>query len=90
MSAAILAGGQPRRMGTDKSFIVLDGKPLIGHVIDRLKPLAIPMIIITNQPEKYAQFALPLFEDVIPNKGSLGGLYSAVTYTVDLQQLNLI
>jgi molybdopterin-guanine dinucleotide biosynthesis protein A len=52
-AAAILAGGQSRRMGTDKSFIVLDGKPLIEHVIDRLKPLAIPVIIITNQPEKY-------------------------------------
>lgn len=68
-------------MGADKSFILLDGKPLIRHVIDRLEPLAIPMIIITNQPEKYAQFALPLFKDVIPDRGSLGGLYSAVSYS---------
>lgn len=81
VSAAILAGGQSRRMGTDKSFILLDGKPLIRHVIDQLEPLAIPMIIITNQPEKYTQFSLPLFKDAIPDKGSLGGLYSAVSYS---------
>ncbi|MBZ0306775.1 MAG: molybdenum cofactor guanylyltransferase [Anaerolineae bacterium] len=81
VSAAILAGGQSRRMGTDKSLVLLDGKPLIRHVIDRLEPLAIPMIIITNQPEKYVQFALPLFKDVIPDRGSLGGLYSAVSYS---------
>lgn len=62
-------------MGADKSFILLDGKPLIRHVIDWLEPLAMPMIIITNQPEKYAQFALPLFKNVIPDRGSLGGLY---------------
>ena len=44
---AILAGGQSRRMGTDKSFVSLGDRPLIAHVVepgaeraDRLERLA--------------------------------------------------
>ncbi|MEM7723243.1 MAG: molybdenum cofactor guanylyltransferase MobA [Pseudomonadota bacterium] len=34
----ILAGGQSRRMGADKAFVMLGGQPLISHVIDRIAP----------------------------------------------------
>jgi len=35
----ILAGGAGRRVqGFDKGFIKYDGKPLIEHVVQRLKP----------------------------------------------------
>jgi molybdopterin-guanine dinucleotide biosynthesis protein A len=75
---AILAGGKSRRMGTDKSFVLLDGKPLLQHVIDRVSVLGLPIILIANQPEKYEVFGLPIFTDIISDAGSLGGLYTAV------------
>ena len=75
---AILAGGKSRRMGTDKSFIRLDGKPMLQHVIDRVSVLGLPIILIANQPEKYELFGLPIFPDIIPDAGSLGGLYTAI------------
>ncbi len=68
-------------MGTDKSFVLLDGKPLIQHVIDRVRQLDCPVILIANSVERYQLLGLPVYADVIPNAGSLGGIYTALTYS---------
>lgn len=81
VTVAILAGGQSRRMGMDKSFVLLDGKPLIQHVIDRASQLETPLILIANDVERYQQFDLPVYLDVIPGAGSLGGLYTALIHS---------
>ena len=78
---AILAGGRSSRMGTDKSFVPLLGKTLIQHVLDRVRVLDLPIILITNRPDDYRPLGLPLFSDVLPDKGALGGLYTALTYS---------
>lgn len=77
---AILAGGQSRRMGTDKSFVRLNEKPLLQHVIERVSALQLPLVLIANDPAKYADFGLPVITDVLPNSGSLGGIYTAVQH----------
>lgn len=76
---AIIAGGKSSRMGTDKAFIELDGKLLIEHVIERTANLGqSETILITNKPSSYACFGLPMYSDVYPEKGSLGGIYTAI------------
>lgn len=78
---AIIAGGKSVRMGSDKAFVKLAGKPLIQHVIERSRNLGqMETILIANQPERYRHLGLPVFSDVCPNKGSLGGIYTALTY----------
>ena len=68
-------------MGRDKAFVKLAGKPLIQHVIERSRNLGqTETILIANQPERYQHLGLPVFSDVCPNKGSLGGIYTALTY----------
>jgi molybdopterin-guanine dinucleotide biosynthesis protein A len=37
-----------------------------------------PTILIANAPERYQDFALPTFTDVLPERGSLGGIYTAL------------
>ncbi len=81
VTIAILAGGRSSRMGRDKSFVELMGKPLIAHVIERVRPLSTPIIIITNQRESYKVFGLPVFIDVLSHHSSLVGLYSAVFHS---------
>ena len=78
---AILAGGQSSRMGTDKALVRLDGKPIIQHVIERLQPLGLPLTLITNTPDAYAEFGPPMVGDVLPNNGSLGGIYTALVHS---------
>jgi len=78
VSAIILAGGKSRRMGRDKAFLELDGKPLIAHVIDRVAPLCTETILVANDAPAYARFGLRVIGDVYPGKGSLGGIYSGL------------
>ncbi|MCC7451152.1 MAG: molybdenum cofactor guanylyltransferase [Anaerolineae bacterium] len=79
---AIIAGGKSSRMGTDKSFVVVASKPLIAHVVERVSGLGqIATILITNKPDAYAHLNLPMYGDVLPDKGSLGGIYTAIHHS---------
>lgn len=78
LTVAIQAGGKSSRMGTDKSFVLLDGRPMIELVRDKVTGLGDELILITNRPDDYAYLGLPMFSDVFPDQGSLGGIYTAV------------
>jgi molybdopterin-guanine dinucleotide biosynthesis protein A len=82
LTVAIMAGGKSSRMGRDKAFVSLLGRHMIEHVIERVSNLGQDeTILITNRPDEYAHLALPMYTDVLVDKGSLGGIYSAVTYS---------
>jgi len=50
ISAIILSGGRATRMnGVDKGLVLLQSKPLIQHVIDRLTPQADEILINANR-----------------------------------------
>lgn len=78
LTVCIQAGGESRRMGRDKALLPFLGRPLISRVIARLAPLADEVIVTTNRPADYAFLGLPLFPDLLPNRGALGGLYTAL------------
>jgi len=77
----ILAGGRSRRMsGQVKALAVLHGKPLMQHVIDRMKPQVSALAIsVDRKNPAFACFDLPQVTD--PRQGScgpLGGLLAAL------------
>lgn len=78
LTVAILAGGQSSRMGTDKAFVPVLGRPLIEDILAQLAGLGAETILITNRPEAYAYLGVPLFGDRRPGTGALGGLYTAL------------
>src|SRR5512147_3255637 len=78
LTVCIQAGGQSSRMGEDKALKTFLGRPLIQRVIDRLSPIADEIILTTNHPEEYTFLDLPLFSDLKPGRGALGGLYTAI------------
>ena len=79
LTVAIIAGGKSRRMGRDKAFVDLGGKSLIERVIMRSADLGqAETILITNKPARYAHLGLPMYRDMLPDKGSLGGIYTAL------------
>lgn len=78
LTLAIQSGGNSSRMGQDKALMDFLGKPLITHVLDRLAPLADEIIVTTNNPESYQFLGVPLFTDLKPGRGALGGLYTAL------------
>ncbi len=81
-TVAIIAGGKSSRMGTDKSFVQIGGKSILEHLIQRVAGLGqAETLLITNRPQDYAQFQLPMFSDVLLEKGSLGGIYTAIYHS---------
>src|SRR5512141_1711894 len=73
----VLAGGQGRRMGgVDKGLQSLQGRPMIEHVIERLRPQVSRVLINANQNlERYAQFGCPVVPDRVGGfAGPLAGL----------------
>jgi len=78
LTVAILAGGKSSRMGTDKSFVRVLGRPLIEDVLAHVAGIGTETLIVTNRPEDYRYLGLPLFTDVLPDKGALGGIYTAL------------
>lgn len=79
LTICVQAGGESRRMGQDKALMPFLGRPLIQRVVERLTPIADEMIVTTNSPEGYRFLRLPLFQDLIPGRGALGGLYTALS-----------
>ncbi|MGC8878285.1 MAG: molybdenum cofactor guanylyltransferase [Anaerolineae bacterium] len=79
VSVAVLAGGQSRRMGCDKAFLPVGGKPVIQRVLERVVPLSEDVILVTNAPDKYASYTnCHIIGDIYPGKGTLGGIYTAL------------
>jgi molybdopterin-guanine dinucleotide biosynthesis protein A len=77
VTVVINAGGKSTRMGTDKALLEIAGRTMIERIVEQTAGLGEP-IIITNTPERYAHLGLPTFADVLPGKGALGGLYTAI------------
>jgi molybdenum cofactor guanylyltransferase len=78
LTVAIQAGGQSRRMGRDKGLVLLQGRPLIRHLLDRVADLGDEIVITTNQPEAYAFLGVRLASDESPGAGALNGLRTAL------------
>ena len=78
ITGVILAGGQSSRMGQNKALMPLGGKRLVDRVVETMREVFRDLLMVTNTPEVYADLGLPMVGDVWPEKGSLGGVYSAI------------
>ncbi|HET8627850.1 MAG TPA: molybdenum cofactor guanylyltransferase [Thermomicrobiales bacterium] len=79
LSAAILAGGQSRRMGADKALLRLtpDGPTLVERVAAAVAAVASETLVVAND-DRLAFLSLRIVPDTYPGAGALGGIYSAV------------
>ena len=75
VTALILAGGRSSRFGRDKLAEPIDGRPMLDHVVDRVRAIATDIVVVTA-----ADAALDLTSDVEvvpddrPFEGPLAGL----------------
>ncbi len=79
----IQAGGESKRMGRDKGLATFQGVPLVQRVLDRFRGLAEAVVVITNHPRDYCFLEVPLVGDILPGRGALGGLYTALRVAND-------
>ena len=81
MTGVILAGGRNSRIGQNKAFLEIGGKMIIKKTIEIYKKIFDEILIITNTPEDYQYLGLKVYTDLIPNRGSLGGIYTGLHYS---------
>lgn len=74
----ILAGGKSTRMGQDKAFVEVGGRPLIERVLERVQQVVAETIIVTNNPQPYAHLPAHLVSDIVRGRGPLVGIYSGL------------
>jgi molybdopterin-guanine dinucleotide biosynthesis protein A len=82
LTGVILAGGEGRRMGgADKGLQLLDGRPLVQWVLDRLRPQVGRVVISANRNlDRYREFGCPVLSDTLSGfAGPLAGVQVAMT-----------
>jgi len=80
VTAAILAGGAGTRLsGRDKGLAVLNGKPLIEHVLAAIQPQAGSVLICANRnAAQYAEYGRVLPDAAVGFRGPLAGIAAAL------------
>lgn len=81
LSGIILSGGKSIRMGRNKAFIEIDGKPIIHRIQSLFEKVFNETIIVTNQKELFLSFNSKIYTDLIPQRGVLGGLYTGLFFS---------
>jgi molybdopterin-guanine dinucleotide biosynthesis protein A len=79
LSLVIQAGGESRRMGSDKALLPFLGQPLILRPLNRLAMLAKEVLVTSNNPENYRFLGFAPIPDLVPGVGALGGLYTGLS-----------
>ena len=75
-TAIVMAGGDSRRMGTDKASLLFDGQTLLQSVIATMQQLFPQVIVSVRQPR--AGIELPQVCDEQPDGGPLAGLVASL------------
>ena len=62
----VLAGGEGRRMGegVKKPLRLPGGKPMVAHVVERLRPQVMDLVVVANDPDPaFARLGVPVIAD---------------------------
>lgn len=73
VSIAILTGGKSTRFGSNKLLFELEGKKLVNRVYDKVKDFSDDVFLQGSSIDGLAHR-----EDLVSDKSSLGGIYSAL------------
>jgi|ERR1041385_2792498 len=83
ITGLVLAGGQGTRMGSvDKGLVLLQGRPLVKHVIERFAPQVDELLINANRNlVEYEGLGHPVIRDRIEGfAGPLAGLHTGLAH----------
>ena len=77
-TAIIMAGGGSVRMGRDKSMLPVGTEPMIGYIVNQLRPHFGQIVISADDVSKYEFLDVEIVPDEIAGCGPLGGIVSAL------------
>lgn len=81
ITGIILAGGESTRMGKNKAFVEINGVQVIDRTVALFKEIFDDVLLVTNTPLDYLDLKVRAVTDLIPGKGSLGGIYTGLFFS---------
>jgi len=82
VTGVLLAGGKSRRMGEDKRFLSVGEETLFERSLGVLRSVFQRVLVVIAQDSPALQSDVPVYRDLIPECGSLGGLYTGLKQAV--------
>ena len=86
VAGVLMAGGQSRRMGGgDKCLRRLAEKPVLTHVIERVRSQVGPLVLNANgDPARFSAFGLPVVADAVGDfAGPLAGVLTGLEWAAE-------
>jgi molybdopterin-guanine dinucleotide biosynthesis protein A len=83
ITGVILAGGQNTRFPIQKGFIRINGVSIVERNLALMRSLFHEVLISTNMPEAYFTLGAKLVGDVLPSRGPMAGIYTALINSRD-------
>jgi molybdenum cofactor guanylyltransferase len=80
IQAAVLTGGMSRRMGRDKATMSFGNMTALGLVLQAVQAVTDDVLIVGDRPA-YHRFDVPVYADLVPGQGPLGGILTALAYS---------
>ncbi len=78
-AAAVLCGGDSRRLGFAKEMLRVDGAPLAVQMVRRLEPLFDRVAVVTGRPDYLAPWPqVTVIGDEYPGDGPLAGVHAGL------------
>ena len=78
VTGIILAGGESRRMGSNKAVLEVDGERMIEAVYHRMADLFEEVMLVTNNPATYDFIPCRKVVDIFPDMGPMSGIHAAL------------
>jgi len=78
VTGLLLAGGKSRRMGRDKRLLAVGTETLFGRSLAALRSVFHRVLVVVAQDSPAIETDATVLRDLIPNRGSLGGLYTGL------------
>lgn len=78
VTGIVLAGGKSRRMGEDKRFLIVGRQTLYERSLSVLRAVFQGVRIVIAQDSSPLLSDVPVLRDLVPNCGTLGGIYTGL------------
>jgi len=82
LAAAILAGGQARRLdGVNKGTLIVGHEAILDRQLETLREVTRAIFVVGRNDEVWTSRGLRVVPDEIPDAGPLGGIYTAIMHS---------